>query len=298
MTGCRKLILPGDRVCMMMTRSRIVAATLADATTLLNSNHMVIVNEQTQPQPQRYHFLRGEKRSPICSPVTSSHLSRSQAVKVTCNKNDDVSGTNLFVLSKSTTSSRFPSSNSSSSSASSSSRSSSSSSTVSLLSSSSSSTSSTSLVTEELSKLKINTNNDSSSSKSTTVIPLTQEIDRLPQPGFFEAYRSNKNGVNLCLHGYTYEYLRTMKYKKIKWKCKDIRYAAKCGAKIYTGSNVGTDQMPVYEYIGSNNVCHSHDSDFDKQKVAIFNYQLKNTVESNKSIPPSKLVNQLTTEIK
>jgi len=146
--------------------------------------------------------------------------------------------------------------------------------------------------------LKINTSNDSSSSKSTTVIPLTQEIDRLPQPGSFEVYRSNKNSVNLCLHGYTYEYVLTMKYKKIKWRCKDIRYAAKCGTKIYTGPNVGTDEMPIYEYISSNNVCHSHDPDFDKQKVAIFNYQLKNTAESNKSTPPSKLINQLTTEMK
>jgi hypothetical protein len=89
-----------------------------------------------------------------------------------------------------------------------------------------------------------------------------------------------------------------MKYKKIKWRCKDIRYAAKCGTKIYTGPNVGTDEMPIYEYISSNDVCHSHDPDFDKQRVAIFNYQLKNTAESNKSTPPSKLINQLTTEMK
>ncbi|CAF2057294.1 unnamed protein product [Rotaria magnacalcarata] len=282
---------------MMMTRSRIVAATTADATTLLNSNPMVIVHKQTQSQS--HHILRSKKRSPIYSPVTSGRRSRSQAVKRTCNKNDNVGGTDLFVLSKSTTRSHSSSSNSSSSSGSSSSRSSSSSSTLSLLSSSSSSTSSTSLVTEEFSKLQINTNTDSSSSsKSTIVIPLTQEIDRLPQPGSLDAYRSNKNSVNLCLHGYSYEYVTTMKYKKIKWRCKEIRRAAKCGSKIYTGSNLGTDKMPVYQYIGSNNVCHSHDPDFDKQKLAIFNYQLKNTAESNKSIPPSKLINQLTTDMK
>ncbi|CAF1590087.1 unnamed protein product, partial [Rotaria magnacalcarata] len=280
-----------------MTRSRIVAATTADATTLLNSNPMVIVHKQTQSQS--HHILRSKKRSPIYSPVTSGRRSRSQAVKKTCNKNDNVGGTDLFVLSKSTTRSHSSSSNSSSSSGSSSSRSSSSSSTLSLLSSSSSSTSSTSLVTEEFSKLQINTNTDSSSSsKSTIVIPLTQEIDRLPQPGSLDAYRSNKNSVNLCLHGYSYEYVTTMKYKKIKWRCKEIRRAAKCGSKIYTGSNLGTDKMPVYQYIGSNNVCHSHDPDFDKQKLAIFNYQLKNTAESNKSIPPSKLINQLTTDMK
>lgn len=203
-----------------------------------------------------------------------------------------------FSSSKSTTSSRSPSSNSSPSPASSSSRSSSNSSTVSLLSSSSSSTSSTSLVTDELSNLKINTNNDSSSSKSTTVIPLTDEIDRLPQSGSFEVYKSNKNNVNLHLHGYAYECERIMKCKKIKWRCKEFRYAAKCGSKIYTNTNLGTDEAPVYQYIDSNNVCHSHNPDFDKQKVAIFNYQLKNTAESNKSTPPSKLINQLTTEMK
>ena len=40
---------------MMMTRSRIVAATTADAATLLNSNPMVIVNKQTQSQS--HHIL-------------------------------------------------------------------------------------------------------------------------------------------------------------------------------------------------------------------------------------------------
>ncbi|CAF5112444.1 unnamed protein product, partial [Rotaria sp. Silwood1] len=42
----------------------------------------------------------------------------------------------------------------------------------------------------------------------------------------------------------------------------------------------------------------THDPDPDKQKVVQFNYQLKNTAESNQSAPPSKLINQLTTKMK
>jgi hypothetical protein len=80
---------------MMMTRSRAVAAKTAEAATLLNSNSMVIVNKQTQSQS--HHILRNTKRSSFYSPVTSGRRSRSQAVKRTCNKNDNVSGKDLFV---------------------------------------------------------------------------------------------------------------------------------------------------------------------------------------------------------
>lgn len=80
---------------MMITRSRIVAATAADAATLLNYNPMVIVNKQTQSQS--HHIVRSKKRSPFYSPVTSGRRSRSQAVKRTCNKNHNVNGKDIFV---------------------------------------------------------------------------------------------------------------------------------------------------------------------------------------------------------
>jgi hypothetical protein len=44
---------------MMMTRSRIVAATTADAATLLNPNPIIIDNKQTQSE--RHHILRTKK---------------------------------------------------------------------------------------------------------------------------------------------------------------------------------------------------------------------------------------------
>ena len=82
-------------VCMMMTRSRTRAAATADAVTLSNYNPMVIVNKQAQTQS--HHILRGRIRSPSSSPPTSSRRSRSQVVKKVFNKNDNISGTNLFL---------------------------------------------------------------------------------------------------------------------------------------------------------------------------------------------------------
>ena len=102
----------------------------------------------------------------------------------------------------------------------------------------------------------------------------------------------------LCLHGYTYEYVSTTKCQEIKWRCKEIRHEAKCASKIYTSTNVGTDLTPVYKYIRSNKIYHSHDPDLDTQKVALFNCQLKSAAESNQFAPPSKLINQLTTKMK
>ncbi len=80
---------------MMITRSRTLAAAITDAVTLSNSNCMVIVNKQAQTRS--HHILRSIKRSASSSPHSSSRRPRSQVAKKKFNKNNNVSGTNLFV---------------------------------------------------------------------------------------------------------------------------------------------------------------------------------------------------------
>ncbi|CAF1327132.1 unnamed protein product [Rotaria sordida] len=62
--------------------------------------------------------------------------------------------------------------------------------------------------------------------------------------------------------------------------------------------NNRTDEIPAYKYVESNNVPHSHDEGHDQQKVAIFKSQLKFIGKNNRTIPSSKLINQLATDMK
>ncbi|CAF4215502.1 unnamed protein product, partial [Rotaria magnacalcarata] len=56
--------------------------------------------------------------------------------------------------------------------------------------------------------------------------------------------------------------------------------------------------MPAYEYLESNNVYHSHDGDNDQQKIEIFKSQLKNVGRNNRTLPPSRMINQLAGSMK
>ncbi|CAF3527450.1 unnamed protein product [Rotaria sp. Silwood2] len=47
----------------------------------------------------------------------------------------------------------------------------------------------------------------------------------------------------------------------------------------------------------SNNVHHSHDEENDQQKVAIFKSQLKNIERNNRTLPSSKIIDQLVTSM-
>ncbi|CAF2510422.1 unnamed protein product [Rotaria sp. Silwood2] len=203
---------------------------------------------------------------------------------------------------------RSSSSNSSSASSISSSRSSSSSSyadsscsssdssTISSSSSDSHSSISTTIssIAKNMNKLKISNNKNSFSSIGTSS---SEQSNRFPQAGAISVYKSTKSGDFLCLHGYTYQIDRRMK-NKIKWKWKHSRNKIRCGAKIYTTENVGTDQIPAYKYINSNHIQHSHDEDHDQQKVEIFKSQLKNIGTNNRTLPSSKIINQLATSMK
>ncbi|CAF3388850.1 unnamed protein product [Rotaria sp. Silwood2] len=145
-----------------------------------------------------------------------------------------------------------------------------------------------------MTELKISYKDDSSSSIN---ISSSQQSNRLPQAGEISVYKSTRGGDFLCLHGYTYQIDRRMK-NKIKWKCKESRNKTRCGSKIYTTENVGTDRISAYKYLGSNDVFHSHDGDNDQNKVAIFQSQVKDTGTNNRTVPPSRIINQLATSMK
>jgi hypothetical protein len=139
--------------------------------------------------------------------------------------------------------------------------------------------------------------NDGIYSFSSIDISSSQESNRFPQAGLISVYKSTKDTDFLCLDGYTYQINRQMK-NKIKWRCNQSRNKTKCGAKIYTTENLGTDQMPAYKYLESNNVHHSHDADHDQQKIATFMSQLKDIGKNYRTLPPSKIINQLATSMK
>ena len=130
-----------------------------------------------------------------------------------------------------------------------------------------------------------------------TIDSSSQQSNRLPQAGLITVYKSTKNTDFLCLQGYTYQIDRRL-IGKTKWKCRESRSNLHCRAKIYTTENVGSDQMSAYKYLDSNNIHHSHDNHDDQQKVATFVSHLRDIGRTNRTVPPSKLINQLATSMK
>ncbi|CAF4376353.1 unnamed protein product, partial [Rotaria magnacalcarata] len=151
-----------------------------------------------------------------------------------------------------------------------------------------------SLITESIDKMQINITNNNSSSND---IASMQQGNVLHENYLISVYKSSRNGHFLCLHGSTYQIDRSMD-EKIKWKCKQSRNEIRCRAKIYTTKNLGTDEIPAYQYLESNSIQHSHDIDQDQQKVASFISKLKDIGRSRRTVPPSKIVNELATSMK
>jgi hypothetical protein len=149
-------------------------------------------------------------------------------------------------------------------------------------------------MTENLNKMKINDYNNCFLSANS---PSSQKSNRLPRTGPIVVCKSTKNGNHLCLHGYTYQ-IDVRLQNRIKWKCKHSRDKTRCRTKIYTTENVGTDQMPAYQYLESNNVEHVHDEESDQQKVEIFKSEVKKIGRNNRTVPSSRIINQLATSMK
>lgn len=122
-------------------------------------------------------------------------------------------------------------------------------------------------------------------------------LSSLPEDGIISVYKSSRNGDFLCLHGYTYQ-INLRLVNKIKWKCKENRNEPGCGAKIYTTKNLGTDETPVYQYLESNRIEHSHNGNYDEQKVSTFVSEFKEIGKHHRTVPPSKVVNELATSMK
>lgn len=151
-------------------------------------------------------------------------------------------------------------------------------------------------IIEDMDKMQINNTNNSFSPIDTSSSP-SQQSNFLPESGLISVYKSTRNGHFLCFNGYTYQIDRRMK-TKIKWKCKEIRNKIYCRAKIYTTKNLGTDQIPAYQYLDSNNFQHSHEANHDQQQVSVYVSQLKDIGKDHRTIPPSKIVNELATSMK
>ncbi|CAF4467026.1 unnamed protein product, partial [Rotaria magnacalcarata] len=237
------------------------------------------INDQSKSTTRHRPFTRTSKRLSSPSPSNFIHRSYPQLSKK-CVNNDNVklfstTSTRDSSSDSSSTSSRSSSSDTSSTnvSRSSSSDSSSSSRTVQMSTSNldSSKFTAISLITESIDKMQINITNNNSSSND---IASMQQGNVLHENYLISVYKSSRNGHFLCLHGSTYQIDRSMD-EKIKWKCKQSRNEIRCRAKIYTTKNLGTDEIPAYQYLESNSIQHSHDIDQDQQKVASFISKLK-----------------------
>ncbi|CAM4823659.1 unnamed protein product [Rotaria magnacalcarata] len=260
------------------------------------------INDQSKSTTRHRPFTRTSKRLSSPSPSNFIHRSYPQLSKK-CVNNDNVklfstTSTRDSSSDSSSTSSRSSSSDTSSTnvSRSSSSDSSSSSRTVQMSTSNldSSKFTAISLITESIDKMQINITNNNSSSND---IASMQQGNVLHENYLISVYKSSRNGHFLCLHGSTYQIDRSMD-EKIKWKCKQSRNEIRCRAKIYTTKNLGTDEIPAYQYLESNSIQHSHDIDQDQQKVASFISKLKDIGRSRRTVPPSKIVNELATSMK
>ncbi|CAF3713879.1 unnamed protein product [Rotaria socialis] len=260
------------------------------------------INDQSKSTTRHRPFTRTSKRLSSPSPSNFIHRSCPQLSKK-CVNNDNVklfstTSTRDSSSDSSSTSSRSSSSDTSSTnvSRSSSSDSSSSSRTVQMSTSNldSSKFTAISLITESIDKMQINITKNNSSSND---IASMQQGNVLHENYLISVYKSSRNGHFLCLHGSTYQIDRSMD-EKIKWKCKQSRNEIRCRAKIYTTKNLGTDEIPAYQYLESNSIQHSHDIDQDQQKVASFISKLKDIGRSRRTVPPSKIVNELATSMK
>ncbi|CAF3461643.1 unnamed protein product [Rotaria socialis] len=260
------------------------------------------INDQSKSTTRHRPFTRTSKRLSSPSPSNFIHRSCPQLSKK-CVNNDNVklfstTSTRDSSSDSSSTSSRSSSSDTSSTnvSRSSSSDSSSSSRTVQMSTSNldSSKFTAISLITESIDKMQINITKNNSSSND---IASMQQGNVLHENYLISVYKSSRNGHFLCLHGSTYQIDRSMD-EKIKWKCKQSRNEIRCRAKIYTTKNLGTDEIPANQYLESNSIQHSHDIDQDQQKVASFISKLKDIGRSRRTVPPSKIVNELATSMK
>ncbi|CAF0897485.1 unnamed protein product [Rotaria sordida] len=260
---------------MVVTRSQTsIAASTAPA---LKSSYQI----NKQPKSSMRSRPVTSKRPPSPSPSDPVH----RTITRTRSSSSNSSSTSSTNSSRSLSSSSFTDSSCSSDS-----------STISSSSSDSDSPKSTTIssIIENMTKLEISSGNNFFSSISTF---FSQQAKRLPQDGTVSVYKSTKGGDFICLRGYTYQIDRRMR-NKIKWKCQQSRNKTRCGTKIYTTENMGTNEIPAYKYIESNNVQHSHDEDHDQQIISIFKSGLKSIGKNNRTLPSSKIINQLATDMK
>jgi hypothetical protein len=118
----------------------------------------------------------------------------------------------------------------------------------------------------------------------------------MPKAGKITVYKSQKGGDQLCLDGFTYQIDKKLK-RGLKWTCKEKRSQYKCSSTIKTTDNQSTKENPVYQFVSAGPFPHQHAPDKDKQVVSQFTAQLKVEAEKARTIPASKLRNDLATKM-
>jgi hypothetical protein len=144
--------------------------------------------------------------------------------------------------------------------------------------------------------------NDSSDSNiSTSATPFTDTTTKrfsiMPKTGNITVYKSSRGGDQLCLDGFTYQIQKRLKFE-LKWTCNEKRTQHKCSATIKTSDNQSTKENPVYQFVSGGSFPHNHVPDTNKQVVSKFTAQLKVEAEKARTIPASKIRNDLATKMK
>ncbi|CAF3585307.1 unnamed protein product [Rotaria socialis] len=161
-------------------------------------------------------------------------------------------------------------------------------------SSSSSSTISTDSVSSDLNSLSLNNTSTIPTSASSSSF----EMNHLPQPSAITVIKSIRSKDQLFMEGYTYQ-CNVIRKHEIRWTCKEKHNKkSPCRTAINTTKNSATEQNPIYSFASSNSVAHNHHPDEDNQVILTFRSRLKEFGEANRSAPPTKLYNILTTDMK
>jgi hypothetical protein len=118
----------------------------------------------------------------------------------------------------------------------------------------------------------------------------------MPKAGKITVYKSQRGGDQLCLDGFTYQIEKKLKHE-LRWSCKERRSQYKCSSTIKTTENQSVRENPVYHFVSAGPFPHQHAPNKDAQVVSQFTAQLKMEAEKARTIPASKLRNDLATRM-
>jgi hypothetical protein len=151
----------------------------------------------------------------------------------------------------------------------------------------------------DINNMTLNDSSDSNISASTTssTVTTTKRFSIMPKTGKATVYKSSRGADQLCLGGFTYQIKKKLRFE-LKWTCNEKKTQHKCSATIKTSENQSTKENPVYQFVSGGSFPHNHAPDTNKQFVSNFTAQLKVEAERARTIPASKIRNDLATKMK